>query len=534
VINALQTPFPRSYWVIPGKILAGAFPGDKDSIIAQDKLQRLFDIGIRCIVNLMQPDETNHDGQTFADYSKSFNEIADRHQKRVECLRLPIRDLCIPSATKMKDILDTIDKSVDMGQPVYIHCWGGIGRTGTTVGCYLMRHRIADSDTVIGKIKRLRRGDAAGHRSSPETAEQAEFVKNWPASLDKPPSAVDRYLGCMLGGAIGDALGAPVEFLNLADIRRKYGSNGISGFDRSYGRKGAITDDTQMALFTAEGLLRAFVRGNERGICHPPSVVHHAYVQWLNSQGEASRSHWNDSKVGWLHSIPELKSRRAPGNTCLSALRQEEMGTKDRPHNDSKGCGGVMRVAPVGLMETDPEWVFEMACDIAAITHGHPSGYLAAGTFAALICTLKDGMEIIEAVQCAQSLLSSQLHHEECSTAVQKAVGLAGQGSPTPEKVETLGAGWVAEEALAISVYCALVSEDDYSRGTLLAVNHSGDSDSTGCITGHILGCKLGLSAIPHRWVSELELSDLIRQISQDLWIRYLPDDAWYQKYPGW
>ena len=533
MINVFQTPFPRSYWVIPRKILAGAFPGDEDPEITKAKLQGLFNIGIRCILNLMQPDEVNHAGQPFADYSESFNEIADRHQKRVRCLQFPIRDLSIPSATEMKDILDTIDKSVDTGQPVYIHCWGGIGRTGTTVGCYLMRHRIADSNTVIEKIKRLRCGDAAGHRPSPETAEQVKFVKNWPACVDKP-STIDRYLGCMLGGAIGDALGAPVEFLNLTDIRTKYGSKGISEFDRAYGRKGAITDDTQMALFTAEGLLRAFVRGNEKGICHPPSVVHHAYVQWLNSQGEASRSHWNDSKVGWLHSIPELKSRRAPGNTCLAALRQAEMGTMDRPPNDSKGCGGVMRVAPVGLMENDPEWVFEMACDIAAITHGHPSGYLSAGAFAALICMLKDGMETIEAVQCAQRLLSSQPHHEECSAAVQKAVGLAGQGSPTPEKVETLGAGWVAEEALAISVYCALVSEDDYSSGTLLAVNHSGDSDSTGCITGQILGCRLGISAIPPRWISDVELSDLITEISQDLWLRYLPDKAWYQKYPGW
>jgi ADP-ribosylglycohydrolase len=140
----------------------------------------------------------------------------------------------------------------------------------------------------------------------------------------------------------------------------------------------------------------------------------------------------------------------------------------------------------------------------------------------------------VKAVNCAQRLLSIQARHEECSAAIQKAVDLAGQGSPIPEKVETLGAGWVAEEALAISVYCALVYENDYSQGTLLAVNHGGDSDSTGCITGHILGCRLGISAVPQHWVADLELSDLIKEISTDLWIRYLPDDAWYKRYPGW
>lgn len=533
-MNAFQTPFPRSYWVIPGKILAGAFPGDKDPSTTRVKLKGLFDAGVRCIINLMETDETNHAGNPFADYTKPFQDIAGEYHAKVICQRFPIQDLGLPDPAKMTLILDTVDHFVDAGKPVYIHCWGGIGRTGTTVGCYLMSHKMADPDSVIDKIRLLRCKDAAGHRPSPETSEQVKFVKNWPTLSDNPPSMVDRYLGCMLGGAIGDALGAPVEFLNLADICRKYGTKGIADFDPAYGRTGAITDDTQMALFTAEGLLRAHVRGNEKGICHPPSVVHHAYVQWLNSQGETSRSHWNGSTVGWLHTIPELKARRAPGNTCISALQQAEMGTVDQPHNDSKGCGGVMRVAPVGLIETDPEWAFELASDIAAITHGHPSGYLAAGALAALICLLKDGTEILKAVQSVQRLLSSQPHHEECSTAIQKALDLAGQGSPTPEKVQTLGAGWVAEEALAISVYCALVSEDDYSGGTLLAVNHSGDSDSTGCIAGHILGCRQGISAVPHRWVAEVELSDLITEISTDLWVRYLSGDAWYRKYPGW
>ena len=195
----------------------------------------------------------------------------------------------------------------------------------------------------------------------------------------------DLFEGCLLGGAVGDALGAAIEFMSLPEIRSRFGKEGIKTYAEAYGRNGAITDDTQMTLFIAEGLLRAYCREYYKGICHPPSVVHHAYVRWLNTQGEHSKSGFEGSRDGWLIQIPELHSRRAPGNSCLSALRAPEMGTIERPINNSKGCGGVMRIAPVGMMWDDPQTVFDRACEIAAITHGHPTGYIAAGCLAAII-----------------------------------------------------------------------------------------------------------------------------------------------------
>ena len=132
----------------------------------------------------------------------------------------------------------------------------------------------------------------------------------------------EHFSGCLLGGAVGDALGAPVEFLNIHEIRDKYGPAGIADYDLAYGRRGAITDDTQMTLFTAEGVLRADVRWHDKGICHPASVMHHAYIRWLHTQGERSRSQFSRDKMdGWLIGIEGLHARRAPGNTCLSALR---------------------------------------------------------------------------------------------------------------------------------------------------------------------------------------------------------------------
>lgn len=348
-----------------------------------------------------------------------------------------------------------------------------------------------------------------------------------------PGTLLDRYKGCMFGGAVGDALGAPVEFMKLAEIRSVFGKQGIADFAKAYGRKGAITDDTQMSLFTAEGLLRACVRGREKGICHGPSVVHHAYVRWLNTQGEKSKSAFNGTKDGLLIGISELHSRRAPGNSCLSALRAKEMGTMETPINNSKGCGAVMRAAPVGLVMEDPQSVFDMGCEIGAVTHGHPTGYLAAGHLAAIIHKVVSGIRIGSAINETRDLLKARPHHEECLRAVELAENLSKTSTPSPEVIEKMGSGWTAEEALGISLYCAMVAEGDFSRGVLLAVNHSGDSDSTGAITGNILGAQLGKSAIPDHWLKQLELRELIEEVSYDLFVKYT--DLWGEKkYPGW
>ncbi len=186
----------------------------------------------------------------------------------------------------------------------------------------------------------------------------------------------------------------------------KYGPAGIADYDLAYGRRGAITDDTQMTLFTAEGVLRADVRWHDKGICHPGSVMHHAYIRWLHTQGEQSRSQFSKDKMdGWLIGVEGLHARRAPGNTCLSALRGAKMGTLEQPLNDSKGCGGVMRVAPIGLMARDEKAAFDFGCEVAAITHGHPSGYYSAGCFAAVIQNLTEGRTLPDAIEGALRIL---------------------------------------------------------------------------------------------------------------------------------
>src|SRR6201985_1439560 len=228
-----------------------------------------------------------------------------------------------------------------------------------------------------------------------------------------PVADVSHFRGCLLGGAAGDALGAPVEFMSLEEIRSRFGPRGVTCLEDGAWPAGSITDDTQMTLLTAEGLLRAQVRGALKGIVHPPSVVDHAYARWLHTQGERSPrwAKWNpDGYDGWLVGLQELHARRAPGRTCLSALNAERAGTLERPLNDSKGCGGVMRIAPVGLL-APRERAFDLGNEIAVLTHGHPSGHLAAGFLASVIAAIRDGEQLNFALDAAMIELARHDGH---------------------------------------------------------------------------------------------------------------------------
>ena len=320
-------------------------------------------------------------------------------------------------------------------------------------------------------------------------------------------SARDRITGCLLGGAIGDALGAGIEFDSLSTIRRR-GPQGVTGYVPVYGGVGRITDDTQMTLFTAEGLLCAAAERDDE-----IEQIRLAYLRWLATQ-ERHAGPTGGPAGGWLHTVEALGHRRAPGNTCLSALRAGGYGTPDAPLNDSKGCGGVMRVAPIGLVSRDP---FTTAARAAALTHGHASGYLSAGTFAAIISAVVAGVDLDAAIAAAMAQLPAWPGAAETVVAVTAAVALAAEGvTPTPERLEALGGGWVGEEALAIALYCALVC-DDPRAALLLAVNHSGDSDSTGALVGNLLGAMYGTAALPPDYLAGVELREVIETVAGDL-----------------
>ncbi len=359
---------------------------------------------------------------------------------------------------------------------------------------------------------------------------------------------------------MGDALGYPVEFIREKQIFQKYGSHGITEYeyDISSG-KALISDDTQMTLFTANGLLVGDTRGAMRGIRGwPRGYVVKAYKDWLKTQEFSMRevnSHKRYTSEGgysWLLDVPELYSRRAPGNTCLSALqggRECEDYVKAKL-NDSHGCGGVMRVAPLAVSESlrDILTLDMEGAQLAAITHGHSLGYMPAAVLVHVINRIVFPPEgktmslkeiVLEARDAVTELFKDDPHIRKLTDLIDLAVELSENGaSDELGNIHRLGEGWVAEEALAISLYCALRHRDDFSAGVIAAVNHSGDSDSTGAITGNILGALLGYGAIEPKWKRGLELSDVILEIADDLChgcqmseYSHYDDPEWTEKY---
>ena len=354
---------------------------------------------------------------------------------------------------------------------------------------------------------------------------------------------LDRIKGSLIGGAAGDALGYAIEFCDEKAIFSKYGENGIQQYSLDpMSKKALISDDTQMTLFTASALIFHRVRGNGKGLAPDPRFcADMTYQDWLVTQEmtyeEAVRTiikDYPDYPDGFIScmfkNVPELFHRRAPGTTCLSALHTRKKQREAQEYvqrfteskiNNSKGCGGVMRVAPVGIMDwcTDYERMVLEGAECAAITHSHSLGYMPAAVLVMMIhqiiyndldLSLKD--IIIAARNTAAKLFAGDEHLKELIDCINNAIELSENSDTDLDNIHRLGEGWVAEEALAIAIYCSLKYHNDFSKGIIAAVNHRGDSDSTGAITGNILGAWVGYEAIEQKWKDDLEMFDVILQ----------------------
>ncbi len=343
-----------------------------------------------------------------------------------------------------------------------------------------------------------------------------------------------KFRGCLIGGGVGDALGYAVEFIDVESIFEQYGEQGITRYDFFGGKsKALISDDTQMTLYTANGLLCGAARGAKEK--EYAGYIYKCYLDWLKTQ------RWDDGpiikgKMAWLNDVEELHSMRAPGGTCLRSLSSGKKGSVEKHINDSKGCGGVMRAAPVGLMFEDEEMCARIGAESAAITHGNALGYLPAAVLASTVRELivHPELSVGEAVQAAKRTMQKVFSHEPdvqvMSELIDKALELAASDMDDLDALYELGEGWVGDEALAVAVYCAVKYDDDFEKCMIAAVNHSGDSDSTGAIAGNILGAKLGVEGIGEYYLQDLELREVIEQIADDLFAaRY--SMGWTKRY---
>lgn len=340
----------------------------------------------------------------------------------------------------------------------------------------------------------------------------------------------DKIRGSLIGGAIGDALGYPVEFIDSYNgIQNRYGENGITRYDKAHYWEGltedkaVVSDDTQMTLFTANGLLIA----PKLGVA-PKYAICQAYLEWMQTQ----QGKLKGKATCWVRDIPSMSARRAPGNTCLSSLSSIQNGHD--PHNNSKGCGGIMRIAPIPLYAAKDNRITieesdQLAGDAAKITHQHPLGYIPAALEAHVIyrlaldehTTQESTINYIhEGIEAIKKLYPQ--HPEDVAVMellANKAISLAtsNEGSDV-DNIGKLGEGWVAEENLAIALYCSVKYIDDFEKAIIASVNHKGDSDSIGAVTGNIIGTAIGYDALPDYYLKDLEHHDIILHMADDLY----------------
>ena len=403
----------------------------------------------------------------------------------------------------------------------------------------------------------------------------------------------DLFRGCLIGGAIGDALGYEVEFDRWKSIKKRYGEDGIRDLELKNG-KAIISDDTQMTLFTAEGLAagaKAERREDDTVFEHYIPYIWGAYQDWYltqdwETQGTVNgKGHTGNS---WLYTLSDMHHRRAPGNTCLSAIAQftdpyrreqkwdasalragEDYPTTFDTINNSMGCGGVMRTAPVGLFfdsarinrfyvqkaedisacsqeveennacsqnqeirgeefNNSMELIDMLGAEAAALTHGHPLGYIPSATLVHIVNRIvyradeeKESLEQIvkDAVEFIEKLYDDIYGTVKFADLMRRAAAFANSDMDDHAAISMLGEGWTGHDALAIAVFAALRYKNDFRRAIQCAVNHDGDSDSTGAIAGNILGAYLGYEAIRDAFeTNKLELRDEILEMADRLY----------------
>lgn len=313
---------------------------------------------------------------------------------------------------------------------------------------------------------------------------------------------IDQLAGCLLGGALGDALGYPVEFEKVSQMSQDH------DFDKIVGKL-IVSDDTQMTLFTANALL---LDGNLR------INTWNCYQDWLETQFKQGKSELSHRPISWLMEYPEMYASREPGRTCLMTLMRGILGDLNESINQSKGCGALMRVAPLAFI--DREDPYSVAIENSALTHGHQMSHIASAALVGLLRYISEGETLCDSVslmrQDIKRIFMGSLEVKVFDDLLQQAILASEKDFDDMEIISRLGEGWVAEETLAIALYCSLKYSNDLKKALRVAVLHDGDSDSTGSVTGQILGTLLGAKKLPQEEIKRLDLLEpLIKMIER-------------------
>lgn len=312
----------------------------------------------------------------------------------------------------------------------------------------------------------------------------------------------------ILAGAIGDAFGFLIEFDNLDKIKYKYGADGLNikylGID-----EWVVSDDTQMTFFCLDSItpyLNTYINDID-----PINIkIYKSYLEWNKTQIFKSGEEINSNS--FLANQKNMRKKQAPGLTCLQALGSKKMGTIEKPINDSKGCGTIMRTAPVSFLNSSLENIFLLGAKQGAITHGNPDGYLSAGFFSVLLKLIIEGKNLDEAFNLSMSILEKDINHTNLKKYLLriKEYSLSDKRYERLELNNIIGNGFVAEEALGIAYYC--VKKGNSFEDTLwLSANHNGDSDSTASLAAQLY---VALNGLPNNFKSSFKYLDVKNEFS--------------------
>ena len=483
-----ERPLPNTYWVVPGRFAAGEYPGDKHRNEAAARLRTLLTAGIDHFIDLTEPHE-------LVPYADIVEDEAAGPGIDVAYEQHPIIDLSVPgSAEETAEILDAIDDALNEGSTVYLHCWGGVGRTGTVVGCWLVRHGRTGEETLKQLAEWWQDVEKVYRKpQSPETGEQLRYVREWTEphreeQRVRTVTTLDRFRGCLLGLAAGDALGTTLEFKSPGTFEPIDDMVGGGPFRLEPGQ---WTDDTSMALCLATSLIeREGFDANDQM---------ERYLRWWREGYLSSNSRCFDI-----------------GNTVRDALSRFERDSDPYAGStdpDAAGNGSLMRLAPVPMCYLgEPIEAISRAADSSRTTHGARTAVDACRYFASLLVGALDEVGKETLLSAGYSPVEGLWEHEPL---VEEIARIANGSFKARNPPEIAGTGYVVDSLEA--ALWAFHRTDNFRDGALLAANLGDDADTTAAIVGQIAGAYYGASGIPDGWREKLTMVDEITSMADHL-----------------
>ena len=486
--NETIRPIPNSYWVVQGRFAAGEYPGAVDSGAAAEKVRAVLAAGIDYFLDLTEQGE-------LLPYRFIAEEEARRLGRNVEWARYPIADVSIPNSPgEMAGILDAIDSALARGRNVYVHCWGGVGRTGTVVGCWLVRHG-RTGDEALAELGELWQGvEKLRYRPvSPETREQRQYVRGWsePSRDFAEVGARARFRGCLVGLAVCDALGTTLEFRSPGsfDLIDDMIGGGPFGLE-----PGQWTDDTSLALCLAASLVE------REGF--DPSDQMRRYVRWWREGYMSSTGRCFDIGITTSRALSRFVDTGEPYSGPTDAM--------------SAGNGSLMRLAPVPMYFVgDPAEALVRSADSSRTTHGAGEAVDACRYFAGLLVGALRGVgkeELLSPFYCPVE------GYWERNPLSPKVAAVASGSFKHKSPPEIRGRGYVVDTLEA--VLWAFHHTGDFREGALRVVNLGDDADTTGAVYGQLAGAFYGVESIPSEWRERLAMGAEIESLADSLFER--------------